>query len=337
MQFEGVLAEHLHCRNAAVVFDTSHMGQLLICGSDAASQLALVCTQDAENLAIGTCRYGFLLNDCGGVIDDTILMRTDSEEFLLIVNASTQENDYRWLQQHLSGQVSLVSRSASGWAKIDLQGPLSYEVLADLVDIDLKAVSYFGVTRATICGLPCVISRTGYTGELGYEIMADGESLLTAFDAIMEKPQVKPAGLGARDSLRLEMGYPLYGHELSEERNPVEAGLSFFLKSQKPYIGADTVNRAMQEGVTETLVAFRADTRRRPNPGCEICHGGDVIGVVTSGAFCPSLNVSAGMGFVRSDLAEPGTELIVRTDRAEIPVEVKKRPLYEGGSCRSKL
>jgi len=337
VQFDGVLAEHLHCRSAAVVFDTSHMGQFLISGREAASQLSLLCTQDAETLRVGQCRYGFLLREDAGIIDDTILMRTADDEFLLVVNAATQDRDQHWVEEHLRGNSSFVNRSALGWAKIDLQGPESFDVLRGLVDIDLRTLPYFSVAPARICEVSCVLSRTGYTGELGYEIMAEGNDLLTVFDRILEHPRVKPAGLGARDSLRLEMGYPLYGHELSEERNPVEAAMLFFLKSQKPHVGFEALNQARWNGTAQTLVAFRTDTRRRPSPSCEICSDGEVVGVVTSGAFCPSLDVSAGMGFVRSDLARQGTPLIVRTERAEIAALVQDRPLYQGGTCRRKL
>lgn len=336
VQYEGVLAEHRHCRASAAVFDTSHMRQLVLRGPDAAAQFSRIGTQNAEALPVGRCRYGFLLDEDAGVIDDTILMRLGSEELLLVANAGPGVGDLEWLGSHLHGNVELADRSAAGWGKVDLQGPDSARALLDLVDIDLAPMAYFGVVRARCCGRDCAISRTGYTGELGYEIMAAGEDLGAVFDELLANPAVKAAGLGARDSLRLEMAYPLYGHELSRAHNPVEAGLAAFARPDREFIGSARLRALEQAGPQHRLVAFRTDSRRRANAGDEIRRQGQAIGTVTSGAFSPSLDVSIGMGYVKADSAEAGRQFMVDTGRCELAVAVCDKPLYRDGTCRTK-
>ena len=339
VQYESILGEHEHCRTAAVVFDTSHMGQFLFTGPAAGEQLGKLCTQDPAALKIGRCRYGFLLNEDGGVIDDTILMRLGGQQYLLVVNAGTLDGDIEWIKAHIAGAagIELVNRSAAGWGKVDLQGPRSAEVLGCMVDIDLRQLGYFGVTEAACCGRRLVLSRTGYTGELGYVIMAPGDDLVRMFDRLMESPVVRPAGLGARDSLRLEMCYPLYGHELSPQRTPVEADLGGFVKAQRQFIGSEMLRRQLAAGTKQRLVAFRGDSRRRANPEDPILCAGRAVGKVTSAAFSPSLKVSVGMGYVDSDLSRPGQELVVNTGKVELPVVVSEKPLYAGGTCRTSV
>ena len=336
VQYEGVLPEHKHCRRSAVVFDTSHMGQFVIRGPDAAEQLRRIGTQDARAMARGACRYGFLLNADAGVIDDTILMRMGVDEFLLVVNAGTAAGDFHWLSEHLDGAVELVDRSSGGWGKIDLQGPLSARVLQPRANIDLMSLGYYKVARGECCGRDCVISRTGYTGELGYEIMAPGEDLQMIFDDLLAGDEVKPAGLGARDSLRLEMGYPLYGHELSADHNPIEAGLGSFIDPAGDFIGCGRIQALSETTSPRKLIAFRAESRRRTNPGNDILWDGQPVGVVTSGAFSPSLEISIGMGYIRTILADPGRELVVDTGRCELPVTVSRKPLYRDGTCKTR-
>ena len=336
VQYEGVPAEHKHCRRSAVVFDMSHMGQFLLRGPDSAGQFGRIGTQNARALSVGACRYGFLLNADAGVIDDTILMRLGVDEFLLVVNAGPAAGDLHWLREHLGGAVELVDRSADGWGKIDLQGPLSARVLQPMVNIDLMRMGYYRVGRGECCGRECVISRTGYTGELGYEIMAPGADLQIIFDELLALGEVKPAGLGARDSLRLEMGYPLYGHELSADHNPVEAGLGGFIDPDRDFIGSAPIETLEEAPAPRKLVAFRAETRRRTNPGNEILWDGQPAGIVTSGAFSPSLEISIGMGYVQAPLAEPGRQLVVDTGRCELRVTVDRKPLYRDGTCRTR-
>jgi len=340
VQYEGILAEHQHCRTQAVVFDTSHMGQFLFTGPAVCEKIGRICTQDPAALKVGRCKYGFLLNESGGVIDDTILMRLDDRRYLLVVNAGTLEGDLAWVRSHVAGAagVELVNRSGEGWCKIDVQGPRAAEVLAPLIDADLAGLGYFGVTETRCCDRDCVVSRTGYTGELGYELMAPGDDVVCMFDRVLESSAVKPAGLGSRDSLRLEMCYALYGHELSTDRTPIEADMAVFVKKlDREFVGAAKLREQMAAGTKQKLVAFRSESRRRTNPGNTILSDGRAVGTVTSAAFSPSLTVSIGMGYVEAPLASPGQVLAVDTGRVELPVTVSDKPLYTAGTCRTKL
>jgi len=331
VQYEGILAEHTHCRAAASLFDTSHMGQLHIHAPPDA--LGRVTTQNAATLGVGRARYGFLLDERGGILDDTLLMRLAADEFLLVVNAGTQDDDLAWIQAHVDAGEA-VSLSAAGWAKLDLQGPRSAAVLSPLTETDLSGLGYFHVTRAVVCGHDCILSRTGYTGELGYEVFAPAAALAAIFAVLAGHESVKPAGLGARDSLRLEMGYPLYGDDISVETTPFEGGLGGFLRFDHPFIGSDALTSAPPPATT--IVAFTTGSRRRPWGGDAICHGDQPVGSVTSAAFAPSLNEAIGMGSAPPALALPGARLTVRTRRGDLPVTVCSRPLYSHGTCRTK-
>jgi len=331
VQYGGILAEHEHCRQAACVFDTSHMGQIRIRARP--PELNRVVTQNAAALPVGRCQYGFLLNEAGGMLDDTILMRLDEEEFLLVVNAGPAESDFAWVSGHLP-DAEVVHQSAQGWGKVDLQGPLSAKVLAPQSDAQLRSLGYFRVTRARVCGRECILSRTGYTGELGYEVFAPAESILAVFRGFATHPAVKPAGLGARDSLRLEMGYPLYGEDIGVETNPFEANLGGFIRLDHDFIGSAALRAAGEP--TRRRVGFITRSRQRAWRGNEIWHEGRAVGQVTSAAFSPSLGVSIGMGYLPPELAQAGTELIVKTPRSDLPATVAAWPLYKQGTCRTK-
>ena len=334
VQYESILAEHRHTRTHTGLFDTCHMG-LIRFDADAGEPLARAITVDATALAIGRGKYGFILNDAGGVIDDVILMRPTPEEFLLVVNAATADGDEAALRERLP--ANLAGRRLAEWGKLDVQGPESCGVLAEFVDVDLPTLKYFGCTRGTVLGTDAVISRTGYTGELGYEIFCDAEALPGLFDALLAKPNVKPAGLGARDSLRLEMGYPLYGHELNTETTPLEAGLDFAIDLARDFVGVEALRTQAERGLPRKLVALTTDQRRQFHPGAEVLSADEPVGAATSGAFSPSLNCAIGLAFIRPDLAEPGTELTIHTDRADLPAIVTPLPLYKDGTCRKKL
>jgi len=335
VQYESILAEHTHCRQAACVFDTSHMGQILI--RSRPDDLARMTTQDAAALPIGRGKYGFLLNDQGGILDDTILMRLGDEEFLLVVNAGPAAGDFDWVRGHLPPSAEATLQSAAGWGKIDLQGPASADVLAPLAEVPLRSLRYFSVTRTRVCDLSCVVSRTGYTGELGYEIFAPADAILAVFRRLVADPRVRPAGLGARDSLRLEASLPLYGDDIDASTSPIEAGLGGFVDLARDFSGAAALRAAAASGPKRLLVAFAARGRQRAWRGDVIASADGRTGVVTSAAFAPSLGVAIGMGYVPPDLASPGAELIVKTRRGDLPVTVAEKPLYKKGTCRVRL
>jgi aminomethyltransferase len=335
VQYEGILSEQAHCRRAACVFDTSHMGQFFIGGAGADAALAGALTQDAAALPTGRGRYGFLLNESGGIVDDCILFRPAADEFLLVVNAATREKDAAWLRRYLPGTVAIDDPTLDR-GKIDLQGPASAAVLGEHVDLDLSGLGYFGVTQGNCCGEPAVIARSGYTGELGYEIFPSPGSAEKVFVGLLEHDAVKPAGLGARDILRLEMGYPLYGQDIDEQTSPLEAGAGRFIDLDRRFVGRDALAGVAEKGIEKTLVAFRTETRRRSDHDQPITDAGDVVGSVTSAGFSPSLGVSIGLGYVRPELAEPGTRLAVGHMRGDLPATVEARPLYRDGTCRTR-
>ena len=332
VQFESILTEHLHCREAAVVFDTSHMGQLRIRARPSA--LARVTTQNAGALAVGRCQYGFLLNEAAGILDDTILMRLGDEDFLLVVNAAPAAGDFAWVRTHLSEGDVVLQSADGGWCKLDLQGPKSAQVLAPLTDAPLRSLGYYHVVQARVCGHPCIVSRTGYTGELGYEIICGAESVPTIYGELLASDLVTPAGLGARDSLRLEMGYPLYGDDIDAGTTPFEASLGGFIRFDHDFIGSAALRAAGEP--RRLRVAFAAASRQKAWAGNEIEHNGHAVGRITTAAFSPSLQVSIAQGYVPADLATPGAELIVKTPRRDLPVAVAHRPLYKHGTCRTK-
>ena len=340
VQYEGILAEHKHCRTQTALFDTCHMGQVLITGPDSGEVISSAITQNAAALKVGRGKYGFILNEVGCVIDDTILMRLAEDEFLLVVNAGTQENDVAVLRNRFFGNDSAPKKAEivhqTNWGKLDVQGPGSFDVLQQITEYDLASLKYFDVTRTKVNRCDCILSRTGYTGELGYEIFMSAEDLPNLFETLLQKPGVKPAGLGARDSLRLEMAYPLYGHELSEQINPIEADLAMFVDPFAPCVGVEPLRKVAGSCPVRKLVALQSPGRRQFHPGDEIFAGDKAVGQVSSGAFSPSLNVAIGMGFVSAEAAEIDTELTVRTARAEIPVRVTDKPFYKDGTARKK-
>lgn len=331
IQYESMLAEHRHCRTAVSLFDTCHMGRFFLHGPAAAEELSLALTQNALLLPVGRGRYGFLLNENGGVLDDTILFRLAEEEFLLVVNASTAANDEAVLRSRLQRTTLTV---AADWGKLDVQGPASRSVLAARMETDLSTLPYFGCCRTIFRGAPCVLARSGYTGELGYEIFLPAAELPALWDRLLASPDVRPAGLGARDSLRLEMAYPLYGHELSPEIHPIEAGLGQYVDPFRSYVGAEAIRRLSRSCPVRKLVALSSGQRRPFRAGDEIYRDGQKVGAVTSGAFSPSREEAIGLGFVAADAAAVGTDLIVRTGRADISVRVAEKPFYRNGTCR---
>ncbi|MFP4354106.1 MAG: glycine cleavage system aminomethyltransferase GcvT [Phycisphaerae bacterium] len=336
VQYEkGILAEHAQCRRSACLFDTGHMGQILISGEHAADDLAGILTQNPHALPVGRARYGLLLNEDGGIRDDTILMRLGQYEFLLVVNAAPLIEDLMWLLKHASSDTHIVDQTQT-WGKLDLQGPESYNILNALVDIDLAQLGYFNATHGQITGLRCIISRTGYTGELGYEIFIPAQNLDELFETFLDDPRVAPAGLGARDLLRLEMCYPLYGQDMTDQTNPFQAALGTFIHFDHEFIGSGPIRPIAEKGPEKILAAFTAETRRKPPHGAMILQDGQPVGQVTSGAWSPCLECSIGMGYVPVELAKPGIELIVDAGRAQIPVTIADKPLYKNGTCRKK-
>lgn len=334
IQYEGILAEHRACREKAALFDICHMGEFRYEGDIRGGGLEDVFTFSVASIPVGRSRYGFLLNDKGGIVDDLIVFRLAEDEAMIVVNAATAPNDFAVIGSRLSG-VARFEDISEATGKLDLQGPLSRDVLLSLLGRDIAAVPYFRFIETTVLGSPAIVSRTGYTGELGYEIFLPAEKTRELWDTLLSYPAVKPAGLGARDLLRLEVGYSLYGNDLDESITPLEAGLDAFVNFEKEFVGKAALLAQKAAGLPRAKVAFKVASRRSPRHFYEIWSGEARIGTVTSGAFSPMLGCGVGIGLVDPAFASPGTALTIRHENIRMDATACALPFYAGGSLRS--
>ena len=281
IQYAGILAEHAHTRSAASLFDISHMGEFEVRGPQALADLERLLTCSIATMQLSQVRYGYLLDQAGGVLDDLTCYRLEEDRFLLVVNAATCAGDYHWIKQNLSEDTVLVDHSAA-WAKLDLQGPKSRAVLQDVMMLDVSGLGYF---RAIEVG-DTLISRTGYTGELGYEIYLPQAKAADLWTAFLAHADCLPAGLGARDTLRLEMGYPLYGHELSEVYSPVGTAGSSFIDLTKTFIGKERVERDLID-LPDQMIALKFATKKAAREGIKFFVMISLLGRLPVGHFLP--------------------------------------------------
>ncbi|HEY6838366.1 MAG TPA: glycine cleavage system aminomethyltransferase GcvT [Geobacteraceae bacterium] len=334
IQYEGIIAEHRWCREEVALFDICHMGEFLYKGDIEAGGLEDVFTFSVKSIPIGRSRYGFLLNERGGVIDDLIVFRLAEDEAMVVVNAATIANDFAVISSRLKPGADFTDISAAT-GKLDLQGPRAREVLVKMFGAEIGQIPYFKFIRTTILGVPAIVSRTGYTGELGYEIFLPAEKVVELWQRLLADPRVRPAGLGARDVLRLEVGYSLYGSDIDEETTPLEAGLDAFVNFDKEFVGKAALLKQRQEGLTKVKTAFRVNSRRSPRHHYEICFEGEMVGNVTSGVFSPMLGCGIGIGFVRPEVGAIGSPLTIRHDKVSMEATVVELPFYREGSLRS--
>ncbi|MBQ9452317.1 MAG: glycine cleavage system aminomethyltransferase GcvT [Desulfovibrio sp.] len=331
IQYEGILAEHVHTRQHAGLFDICHMGEFRIEGPGADAALSRAVSHNLQTLAPGKCRYGFLLNEQGGVLDDCIIYRFAQDTFMVVVNAACAANDFAVLRERLPQGVALADISeATG--KVDLQGPESLDVLESRIGQNMHHLGYFGFCETTWQGVPLLISRTGYTGELGYELYVPAEQTEAFWETLLVDGRVKPVGLGARDTLRLEAGLPLYGQDLDADHTPTEAGMGRMLTSTAAYIGREGAARAQ-----EMLVPLRIEGRRAARHGDVVAlPDGTAVGRVTSGSFAPSLGCVIAFAWVPAAHAG-ATDFTVRAARAALSARRVEIPFYTQGTARKKL
>ena len=334
IQYAGIIAEHKWCREKAALFDICHMGEFLFKGDIEADGLENVFTFSVKGIPVGRSRYGFLLNDRGGVIDDLIVFRLAENEVMIVVNAATIDNDFSVIRSRLKQGAQLSDMSAQT-AKLDLQGPLSREVLVELFGCEIGSIPFFKFIRTRILGVDAIVSRTGYTGELGYEIFLPAQKVTELWELLLKDPRVAPAGLGSRDLLRLEVGYSLYGSDLDQTTTPLAAGLSSFVNLDKQFVGKEALLKEQQAGASRVKIAFRVNSRRAPRHHYEIFHEGAQVGSVTSGAFSPMLSCGIGLGFAKPEAAALGSKLVIRHDKLEMEAIVVELPFYKGGSLRA--
>jgi aminomethyltransferase len=333
IQYQGILAEHAHTRQGVSVFDICHMGEFMLQTDSALSSFDRVITQDISSMPFGACRYGFMLNEQAGILDDLIVYRISNSGWMLVVNAATTSTDLAHLKNNLSAGCCLEDIS-SKMAKLDVQGPQSLEVLKNIFGQGIAKLNYYTFAEFKIFDQSCILSRTGYTGELGYEIYIANDHAGKLWELLLKDPRVKPAGLGCRDTLRLEMSYPLYGQDLDTHHTPLAAGLEKFVDFSKDFIGRDALIKQKDNGFPEHLIYFQADSRRSPRHGFAIFDQGRKIGMVTSGSFSPSLGVGIGMGYITGNY-ETGAQLVVKQEAVEIQVKIVKRPFLKKTSLIS--
>ena len=331
VQYTGIIDEHRTVRGAVGLFDISHMGEFEVRGADALAAVQRLCTNDASTLAIGQVQYAALCYPEGGIVDDLTVYRLAPDHFMLVVNASNIEKDWAWVTSHSEGRAQWTNVSDET-ALLAVQGPKAEALVARLADRDVIGIDYYHFARGKVAGVDGLISRTGYTGEDGFELYVPAEEAVRLWHALMEagRPDgIRPIGLGARDTLRLEMKFALYGNDIDQTTNPLEAGLGWVVKPAKgEFIGRAAIEALRARGVARKLIGFEMVERQVPRHGYRILKDGAAVGLVTSGSFSPSLERGIGMGYVRADLAAVGSEWDVEIRGASQRARVVRTPFY---------
>lgn len=333
----GIRAEHEAVRERVGLFDVTHMGEFRIAGADALDLIQRIAVNDASKVDEGQAQYSAMCNQTGCVIDDLLVYR-HSDHWMLVVNASRREQDLAWILEHASGMDVQVEDHSDDVALIAVQGPSAAQLVSRLTDVDLDGVGYYRFTTGTVVDVPATISRTGYTGEDGFELYLPADQSVSVWRALMDQGEdlgVQPAGLGSRDSLRLEVGYALYGNDLDEEHTALEAGLGWIVKLDKgDFVGREALMAQKEEGPPRRLIGFRLKGRGFPRPGYPLVANGRQIGVVTSGTASPTLGVGLGLGYVDRDFMKSGTEIGVEIRGRALEAVVERPPFYKDGSIR---
>ena len=333
----GITAEHRAVREAAGLFDVSHMGEFDVRGPDAEALIQRVTVNDVSKTVPGQAQYSAMTLEDGGIIDDLIVYRFP-DRFMLVVNASNREKDWNWILGRAEGLDVELKDVSDEVALLALQGPAAREILRPLAEPDVDEVGYYRFVEGTVAGVPTVISGTGYTGEDGFELYLPADRAREVWDRLLEAGRddgLIPAGLGARDSLRLEVGYALYGNDLDEEHTPLESGLGWITKLDKgDFVGREALAAQKERGVERRLVGLRLTARGFPRPGYPIVADGREVGTVTSGTLSPTLGEGIAMGFVETAHAAAGSEVAVEIRGHDVPAVVQRPPFYTDGSIK---
>jgi len=331
VQYTGIIEEHRAVRRAVGLFDISHMGEFEVRGPDALAAVQRLCTNDAATLAVGQVQYAAFCYPEGGIVDDLTVYRLGADHFMLVVNASNIDKDWAWVTANSQGRAEWTNVSDET-ALLAVQGPKAEGLVARLADRDVTALAYYHFARGAVAGISGLISRTGYTGEDGFELYVPAAQAERLWAALLEAGRadaIQPIGLGARDTLRLEMKYALYGNDIDQTTNPLEAGLGWIVKPAKgDFIGREAIEALRARGVARRLIGFEMAERAVPRHGYRLMAAGAPVGVVTSGSFGPSVERSIGMGYVPSALATVGTELEVEIRGTPHAARVVKTPFY---------
>ncbi len=331
VQYAGIVEEHRTVRSAVGCFDVSHMGEFEFQGPDAIRALQRLTTNDVASLEIGQVQYSLLCYEDGGIVDDLTLYRLTDDHFMMTVNASNIDKDWAWVGHHLDGRVDARNVSEDT-GLIAVQGPHAERLVARLADVDVPAIGYYRFRRGHVAGVPGIISRTGYTGEDGFELYLPAAGTEKVWERLLaegKRDGAAPIGLGARDTLRLEMKYPLYGNDIDQTTNPLEAGLGWVVKPAKgPFPGRDAIEGTRAAGPRRRLVGFEMVDRAVARHGYPILHDGASVGVVTSGSYGPSVDRYVGIGYVPVALAAVGTAISVEVRGRGQAARVVKTPFH---------
>ncbi|MGB5229263.1 MAG: glycine cleavage system aminomethyltransferase GcvT [Eudoraea sp.] len=334
VSYEGVNAEHETVRKAVGVFDVSHMGEFLIEGPNSLALIQKVTSNDASKLTVGKAQYSCFPNESGGIVDDLIVYRVKEEVYLLVVNASNIEKDWDHISKYNKDIGAILRNISENYSLLAIQGPKAVESMQSLTSVDLSEIKFYNFVVGDFAGIDhVIISATGYTGSGGFEIYCKNEEVKQIWDNVLEAGAdygIKPIGLAARDTLRLEMGYCLYGNEINDDTSPLEAGLGWITKFSKPFVNSEALAKEKEQAPKQRLIAFELEERGIPRQGYEIVDGnGNKIGFVTSGTMSPSLNKGIGLGYVPYALSEPGSEIHIKIRKNTVKAKVVKLPFYK--------
>ncbi len=334
VSYEGVNIEHETVRKAVGVFDVSHMGEFLIVGENALDLIQKVCSNDVSKLVDGQAQYNCMPNETGGIVDDLIVYRFNAEKYILVVNASNIEKDWNWISQHNTMDATMRDLSDE-YSLLAIQGPKAAEAMQSLTNINLSELKFYTFEVADFAGVSnVIISATGYTGSGGFEIYFKNEDAVEIWNKVMDAGAefgIKPIGLAARDTLRLEMGYCLYGNDIDDTTSPLEAGLGWITKFTKDFINSENLKKEKEEGPKRKLIAFELDERGIPRHGYDIVdENGKIIGVVTSGTMSPSLDKGIGLGYIPTEMAKNNSKIFIQIRKNAVPATQVKLPFYKG-------
>lgn len=334
VSYEGVNAEHETVRKNVGVFDVSHMGEFLITGPNALDLLQKVCSNDISKIVDGQAQYNCMPNETGGIVDDLIVYKFEDGKYLLVVNASNIDKDWEWISKHNTMGAEMRNLS-DDYSLLAIQGPKAVEAMQSLTSEDLSTIKFYHFKVAAFAGIAhVIISATGYTGSGGFEIYCKNSEVEQVWNKVMEAGKnfgIRPIGLAARDTLRLEMGFCLYGNDINDTTSPLEAGLGWITKFTKDFINSENLKKQKEEGVKRKLIGFELKERGIPRHDYEIVDkDGKNIGIVTSGTMAPSLNKGIGLGYVTTENSAPGSEIFIQIRNKPVGATVVKTPFYKG-------
>lgn len=335
VRYSSDIEEHKTVREAVGIFDVSHMGEFLITGPKALDLIQLISSNDASKLIDGQAQYSCMPNENAGIVDDLLIYKIADEKYLLVVNAGNIDKDWAWVSKQNEKVGAEIKNLSDEYSLFAVQGPKAIATLQKLTSVNLSEIKFYHFVVGPMAGVEYVIiSATGYTGAGGFEIYVKNDKAEATWNAIMEAGAeygIKPIGLGARDTLRMEMGYCLYGNDITDETNPLEAGLGWITKFSKDFIASDKLAEIKAAGVSRKLIGFIMEDRGIPRSHYPIVNSaGEVIGEVTSGTSSPSMGMGIGMGYVKTDSAAPGTEIYIQVRNKNLKARIEKFPLYKG-------